>query len=106
MVRCKKANAGTIDFLKSTKEKLSIVKTNIPELKWHFDFPIESRLSKNISVQCDIIPVELIALCGELSIGIELSNYHSKKIRIKNMLKWKKRKPNIKLSLFMGLTHK
>jgi hypothetical protein len=43
------------------------------------DFGIESRLKKNIVVQSDRFPSELLLICGELGFAIELSQYWTAK---------------------------
>jgi hypothetical protein len=42
------------------------------------DFPFESRLSKGVFAQFDYLPPELIRLCAEHGIGIEVSHYASR----------------------------
>ena len=39
------------------------------------DFPYECRHDDIISVQCDFLPPELLAMVGKLNVGIELSLY-------------------------------
>lgn len=39
------------------------------------DFPFESRLSEDVFAQFDYLPPELIRLCAEHGIGIEISHY-------------------------------
>lgn len=39
------------------------------------DFPFESRLSEGVVAQFDYLPPELIRLCAEHGIGIEVSHY-------------------------------
>jgi len=67
----------SIKFLKEHKKSLKYLFLKYEVDHAYLDFPIDSRLDKNVLVQNDYIPYELNKLCGDLKISINLSYYSS-----------------------------
>ena len=65
----------TVKYLKRNKIELRKVIKDNKNTKAYLDFPIYSRLNKNIVFQSDKFPSDLLKLCGDLDIMIVLSNY-------------------------------
>ncbi len=73
------------DFPGQVEDAIRFLARHSPELKAlgvqhrlddiRLDFPIESRLSKEVFGQFDYLPPKLVRLCADYGIGIELSHY-------------------------------
>ena len=64
-------------FLKTHRDTLSKLFEAIDVADSVLDFPLWSRLSDEVVMQCERFPKELIRLAGELGISIEMSIYQS-----------------------------
>ena len=64
-----------IKFLKENREALTELLQSAGDIDAFLDFPLWSRLSDEIVNQNDQLPRELIALAGELGLGIGMSIY-------------------------------
>lgn len=64
-----------IRFLKAHSEQLRSLTLNHKIDDIRLDFPIANRLSESVFCQCDFLPPELVSLCAQNCIGIELSHY-------------------------------
>jgi hypothetical protein len=64
-----------VRFLQRYKAKLKQLREEY-KVDLSLDFPYHVRIgTNNVAVQCDFLPPKLIALAGELGIGIELTLY-------------------------------
>ncbi|MEY4483667.1 MAG: hypothetical protein RL693_1119 [Verrucomicrobiota bacterium] len=67
--------ADAVEFLSTNRKALSDLLRCSDDTEAFLDFPLWSRLSGEIVNQNDHIPKKLIALAGELGLGIEMSIY-------------------------------
>lgn len=67
----------SIHFLKSSNLVLEALRKDEQVEMRVLDFGYESRLGENVAIQYDFLPPELLLLCGQFNIGIELSLYSS-----------------------------
>jgi hypothetical protein len=65
-----------IMFLKEYKKDLTELFNTHEISDAYLDFPLWSRLDKNIIIQNNHLPGELVSLAGELYIGIEIAIYN------------------------------
>ncbi len=76
------SDADFSDLPTQIDDAIAFLKTNAEELRKLIDFPgIEGRTldfpveDRDVAVQCDILPAELLRLSGNLEINIEISRY-------------------------------
>jgi len=62
-------------FLEKYRSELTELFSTHPISSAYLDFPIWSRLSEEIVNQNDHLPAGLVATCGSLGLGIEMSQY-------------------------------
>jgi hypothetical protein len=68
--------SDAVRFLRSYKADLKLLRQRFKVRDLRLDFPYYLCVCRNnIAVQCDLLPPVLIALAGELEIGIEMTVY-------------------------------
>ena len=67
--------SDAVQFLKVHRVTLKKLLNTAGTTDAYLDFPIYSRLNKEIANQNDHLPRELISLAGELNLGIEMAQY-------------------------------